>query len=212
MQWQFWGLLLPLYSVFHCLTISTFLLALLLFSSADKWGLTWFQEEGCVLTLVRHSCEGTHWQPPSSPVNILITAACAVVWTLGIQCWKCWKEELVLIPPPGNSGFHTRIGTSCYSHWWVSELSRLWQQHSKGGDWWEQDSGTSGCKKWHHEEKSHHEGRCWHLASVLLLLNQESVCALTAAWHNVSSAEARLLNSVPGLQRTPGCHNLLAAM
>lgn len=94
----------------------------------------------------------------------------------------------------------------------VGELSRLWQQHSKGGDWWEQDSGTSGCKKWHHEEKSHHEGRCWHLASVLLLLNQESVCALTAAWHNVSSAEARLLNSVPGLQRTPGCHNLLAAM
>lgn len=29
------------YSVFHCLTISTFLLALVLFSSADKWGLTW---------------------------------------------------------------------------------------------------------------------------------------------------------------------------
>lgn len=53
----------------------------------------------------------------------------------------------------------------------------------------------SGPKK----KKNHHDGRCWHLASVLLLLNQESMCTLTTAWHGVPCSVARELKPVPSL-------------
>ena len=42
-------LLLSLYSVLHHLSTFTFLLALLHFSSTDKWSLTWFQRAGSIL-------------------------------------------------------------------------------------------------------------------------------------------------------------------
>lgn len=47
--WRLLLLLLFLYSALHRLTTFTFLLALLHFSSTDKWGLTWFQKAGSIL-------------------------------------------------------------------------------------------------------------------------------------------------------------------
>lgn len=140
-QCQFWGMLLPLYSVLHCLTTSTFLLALLLFSWTDKQGLTWFQSEGWVLILVRCSCVSwgytlttTRWSfiphehSHHSCLGCALDIAYSVLEMLG-------RRVVSHFSPKKVCGIHTRIGMSCSHHWYVSELSRLWQQHGKGGHW-----------------------------------------------------------------------------
>lgn len=177
-----WRLLLSLYSALHHLIAFTPWLALLRFSSTDLCCLTWFQRAGsawmdcvseksfsCVFALLRRH--------PLITTNILSAAAGAVIRQ---KSWKCWEEELWF-------SFLLKIWAG-RSRWEGRRFERAgWMAPAalKGGPKGKKKKGRLTNKKNPKQTNKKQTPAPWWemLASVLLLLKQESVCSLTTAWH-----------------------------